>query len=104
MYRSIENTVYIDVPKYHVWNRENQKFTLRAKFRVTDTTQMEYDLRAPESLIGDIYTVCPRDAETYLLRLLFLNESNVASYEELQTFDEILHCSKRAVCMSSDLL
>lgn len=83
--------LYHDFPKWYSW-KKGEGWKRRSK-------------TAHRGIyLGRMYAAAPYQQERYFLRLLLTSVTNSASYEELRTFDSVLHPSFRSACLARGLI
>jgi hypothetical protein len=82
------NHVYQDIPLHFTWDRKNKIWRRRRR----------------DGSIGRIYFVSPTAGERFYLRTLLTTVKGPTSYENLRTFDSVLHPSFHAACLARGLL
>ena len=79
---------YQEVPLHFVWDRQKKQWKHRQR----------------GSTIGRIYFVSPIAGERFYLRTLLITVKGPTSWEDLRTFDGILHPTFHAACLARSLL
>lgn len=79
---------YQEVPLHFVWDRQKKQWKHRQR----------------GSTIGRIYFVSPTAGERFYLRTLLITVKGPTSWEDLRTFDGILHPTFHAACLARSLL
>src|SRR5216684_6834626 len=85
---TINNTLYQDFPNKMVWNKDRLVWTLRHR----------------DFQIGRMYYAHPSSGERFYLRLLLTVVKGATSFEDLRTFQGVLHPTFREACIAQGLL
>ena len=85
---SARQYTYQDIPLHFTWDRKNKIWRRRRR----------------DGSIGRIYFVSPTAGERFYLRTLLTTVKGPTSYENLRTFDSVLHPSFHAACLARGLL
>jgi hypothetical protein len=79
---------YQDFPQYFVWNKQNKKWTARRQ----------------GFAIGRLTWVHPSSGERFYLRTLLTMVKGAKDWDDLRTFNGIIHPTYKAVCLARGLL
>ena len=83
-----KDLLYADFPTKFTWNKKHRVWTPR-KSGVS---------------VGRIYFAVPSEGERYYLRLLLYTLKGPKSFEDLRTYDGIIHSTYKQACMARGLL
>ncbi|XP_066923007.1 uncharacterized protein, partial [Clytia hemisphaerica] len=81
--------LYTDIPYHYVFDARTKKWKIR---------------RRNVKLVSRMYNASVREGERFYLRVLLLHVAGATSFEELRTFDGVLHPSFREACIARGLL
>lgn len=81
--------LYVDIPEYYTW-RSNKWNPRKNKLRL--------------STIGRMYFVPPTELEKFCLRIFLHTVKGACSFQELRTFESIIHPSFKDACLARGLL
>lgn len=83
------NLLYPDFPSKFVWKTDTKSWSPRQR---------------GFSMIGRVYFAIPSDGERYFLRMLLYNVPSPTSFEDLRTYQGILHPTFQDACLARGLL
>ncbi|GFQ93146.1 ATP-dependent DNA helicase [Trichonephila clavata] len=92
--------LYSEVPTYFTWNTSTRKFRRRKQGRAVQGHLNLYSTNA----LSRLYTVHPKNAECFYLRLLLINVRGPTSFQELKTVNEHVCATFREACQKLNLL
>lgn len=79
--------VYTDIPYHYVFNRNWNKRQ-----------------RGENKIVARMYTVSPKDEERFYLRILLLHVQGPMSFEDLRTYDGVVHATFKEASVARGLL
>lgn len=91
---------YHEVPKYYTWNAAKNEFCRRKQGRRIP----EYAGICASDTLGRVYTIHPKDAECFYLRMLLHTKKGPTSFESLKTVDNQILQTYREACLQLGLL
>ena len=104
-FKNANHIRYIEFPKYFTWNKADQSWKPRAKYKLKNSEVVGYDFScAPHSVVGRMYNISPREGERYFLRTLLLHRSGMTSFKDMLKVDGTQYSSYREVCCAMGLL
>lgn len=92
--------LYSEVPSYYTWDVSNKKFNRRKRGIPVDG----YNGVFKDDVIGRVYTVHPKNAECFFLRLLLHEIRGPTSFVALKTVDGYICETYREACQRLGLL
>lgn len=91
---------YNQVTTYYTYDKSKKIFSRRKQGRALDENE---DIRESDTL-SRVYTVSPKNAECYFLRLLLHKFLGPTSFESLRTVEEVVCNSYQEACLKFGLL
>ncbi|GFX64018.1 ATP-dependent DNA helicase [Trichonephila clavipes] len=92
--------LYSEVPKFYTWNASTKKFQRRKQGKAVEGHTNLYSSDA----LGRLYTVHPKNTESFYLRLLLINVRGPISFQDLRTVNGQLCATYRQACQELNLL
>jgi hypothetical protein len=82
--------LYSEIPEHYTWISNETEWRRRKKGSVR--------------VLGRIYNIAPSQKELFYLRMLLLEVRGAQSYDELLTFDQVVHRDFKSACIARGLL
>lgn len=81
---------YTEIPHHYVWDRSQYKWKLRKQLT--------------SKIVTRLYACSPQQGEVFYLRMLLLHVTGCKSFEDVRTYNGILHETFQATCIARGLL
>ena len=88
------------MPRYYTWNASSKKWLRRKRGQPVDGHPGVFSTNA----LGRIYTIHPKNDDSFYLRLLLVNVRGPTSFESLRTVNGTVCATFREACQQLQLL